>query len=578
MTVWWERYPWLLDTEKRALEELGCVWKIDAAAFERGSLRIDCEVDHEGRMFHMLAEYPGTYPYFPPHVVLLNHEYARHQNPTGKNLCLLAREGRDWEPGNDTLAGLLKYQFPVIHAINTLQCHDERVVDEEDRVGEALSSFVPAASGASIIVPDDIPSSELTCGQMDVLARPLDHDFDKSPSINGMVSAIRDRRGTTVVKAAVKAPAFKEKVAGFWLRLPDRPSSQVARKPKLLVELMSASVPEFVSALNRAKAGHVLALGFVYPDELGWRQTSDDWLFLCIRVQRPAKRSQGAKYQIAFLSTDWGGPSALIRRAPALKALHDKSVFMIGLGSIGSPMAMQLARAGVKNLDLLDCDSLQVGNTIRWALGWEYAAAHKATAMADHIAAHYPYTQAKPHDMYIGGPNAVGDASDYERLRCLAESSDLIVDASANHRVSHFLSDLAKELEIPFLWLTTTHGAAGGVVGRVIPKQGSGCWQCFQYALADESIPLPADTGAEEIQPGGCSQATFIGAGVDSDEVAILASRLAVATLAKHSCSSYPDFLWNVAIGSFLQDGHSIAPEWKTSTLPIHSRCRQCNP
>ncbi|MFZ2170237.1 MAG: hypothetical protein WAW61_11440, partial [Methylococcaceae bacterium] len=161
--------------------------------------------------------------------------------------------------------------------------------------------------------------------------------------------------------------------------------------------------------------------------------------------------------------------------------------------------------------------------------------------------------------------------------RMVSEQVDLIIDASASHRVSHFLADIAQELGKPYLWLTTTHGASGGVVGRIIPGKTDGCWHCFQHRLADGSIRLPADTGGEEIQPGGCSQPTFIGAGIDSDEIALLAARLAIATLSRGEPNGYPDFSWDVSIADMQRAGQSIVPDWTPYTLETSTTCTACN-
>src|SRR3546814_20646004 len=74
------------------------------------------------------------------------------------------------------------------------------------------------------------------------------------------------------------------------------------------------------------------------------------------------------------------------------------------------------------------------------------------------------------------------------------------MDSSANQRISYFLSDRTEELGKQYVWLTTTHGAAGGVVGRVVPSKTKGCWHCFQHGLFDKSIRLPANNGSAEVQ------------------------------------------------------------------------------
>lgn len=582
MNGWWSRYPAAFEAEKSALDALGCSWSIDEAAWQSGHLVIGVELLHEGQPFRLTAEYPDSYPYFPPQVTLHDRVFPRHQHPVGKNLCLLAREGEEWRPGQDTLAGLLKQQFPVILAINSVDASSDYVANHEDHVGEPLSSFLPTAPNSMIVVPDETPGAEFSCGRLVVNVRALHPGAQEALFVSGMIKAIHDLRGKPIVDVAACVPAFSQSMAGFWLRLPERPSLegliQASDMQKHFLSLMTSSVPDFDKAIQAAKPGQTIIAGFVYSDEVGWRKSADDWLFLAVRVQRKAKRARAMQVQMTFVQVDWGGEDAWMRRAPALLPLRDKSVLVVGLGSLGSPLVLHLARAGVAHLHLIDCDWLQVGNTVRWALGWQYAGFHKAQALALHLAHEYPYTSALPHHLHIGSPNMPGEMTDYQRLRSLGEACDLIIDATANHRVSHFLADLARELGKPFLWLTTTHGAVGGVVGRVVPGKTVGCWHCFQHGLADGSIPMPADSGGEAIQPGGCSQATFIGAGLDSDEVALLASRLAVATLASGAEGGYPDFGWNVAVADFCRDGFSIAPEWTTSLLHIHPNCAHCNP
>ena len=175
-------------------------------------------------------------------------------------------------------------------------------------------------------------------------------------------------------------------------------------------------------------------------------------------------------------------------------------------------------------------------------------------------------------------PNPPADQpSQYEILERLIIESDIVIDAAASYRVSHFLADLAQEHGKPYLWLTTTHGAAGGVVGRVQPSKNRGCWHCFQRGLADGSIHLPADAGTDEVQPGGCSQPTFIGAGIDSDVIANQAARLAAATLCSGEDAGYPDFAWDVAVADLQRDGLSIAPEWTTHVLAARQDCPDCS-
>ena len=168
--------------------------------------------------------------------------------------------------------------------------------------------------------------------------------------------------------------------------------------------------------------------------------------------------------------------------------------------------------------------------------------------------------------------------SDYDFLRQRMAEADLVIDGTANYRVSHLLADIARRERKPYLWLTTTPGAAGGVVGRVVPGRTAGCWHCFQHALRAGEVMAPADHGSPHVQPRGCVHPTFVAAGIDSDEVSALAARVAVATLVAQTgeAGQESDFAWDVAVGDLFEGKRRSAGLWKTYALNVHPQCVMC--
>ncbi|WP_080484090.1 ThiF family adenylyltransferase [Burkholderia cenocepacia] len=581
MSTWWERYPDELSKEKAALEALGYAWSIDQAAMDAGQMVVRVDVPHEGGVLALTAVYPDTYPYFVPMVTTDSVQFQRHQHPLGRNLCLLAREGEDWRPGHDSLATLIREQLPAILGVNSGCMEPDAVAQAEDHAGEPLSSFLPYVPECSVIVPDETPPVEVPAGRLSLLLRSTPAGWPGQCFVNGIVESIADLQGKSLVRFNRRIPSFDRSTNGFWLRLNERPAVNTFESSAIdLYKLVDGRLAPLTKAIQNAKRGEVFIVGLLYPDEVSWRNNADDWVFLAIQVVRETKRSRPAEILPQIVRANWGGEKAWLRRAPFLAPLRTKTALVVGLGSLGSAVVVQLARAGIGGLCLLDDDNLHVGNTVRWALGWQYAGFQKGTALASDIAANYPYTivQSFSH-LRIGAlPNPpAGQPSQYEILERLIIESDIVIDAAASYRVSHFLADLARERGKPYLWLTTTHGAAGGVVGRVQPSKNRGCWHCFQRGLADGSIHLPADAGTDEVQPGGCSQPTFIGAGIDSDVIANQAARLAAATLCSREDAGYPDFAWDVAVADLQRDGLSIAPEWTTHVLAARQDCPDCS-
>ncbi|WP_109479709.1 ThiF family adenylyltransferase [Paraburkholderia sp. C35] len=580
MEAWWIRYPDELGREQCALDALGYSWSIDQVAMDAGQMIVRVEVVHDGGTLALTATYPDSYPYFAPMVTADDAKFARHQHPLGRNLCLLAREGEDWYPGQDSLATLITEQLPAVLAVNREDALSEQVASIEDHVGEPLSSFLPYTQDCVLIVPDGTPPLSVRSGRLELSLREVPPQFNDRCFVSGVVKSVCDVRSTPLVRFETTIPPFNSYARGYWARLDVRPVvSTITAAPQEVFNQAAAVLPELVKAIQAAKRGDVIVVGLVYPDEVSWRTTSDDWIFLAVRVTREARRSQPPDVRADFIRADWGGERAWMRRAPFLTPLRKKRALVVGLGSLGSPLCLQLAKAGIGELRVIDFDVLQVGNTIRWGLGWQYAGFQKTTAVMAHIANEYPYTAASGYNLRIGGVRQGPwdrTRSEYAILRQEIQEADIIVDAAANHRVSHFLADLASEVGKPYVWLTTTHGAAGGIVGRVQPTRTDGCWHCFLRNLADGSIRLPVDEGTDEIQPGGCSQPTFIGAGIDSDAIAHLAARLTVATLNSEEEHGYPDFSWDVAVGDLRRAHMSLAPEWTTYSLGKRHDCAAC--
>jgi len=146
---------------------------------------------------------------------------------------------------------------------------------------------------------------------------------------------------------------------------------------------------------------------------------------------------------------------------------------------------------------------------------------------------------------------------------------DLIVDATAELGVQHFVSDLARAKAIPYICTSTTPGAWGGIVGRILLGQGKGCWKCLQHSLNDGTIVPPPYQDDGTVQPHGCADPTFTGRGFDIGQVALSTARLAVETVLEH------EIPWDIEVIAFRdrETGNMMVPSWKTYTLERHPDC-----
>lgn len=319
MSHWWDRYPEQFEAERAGLDSLGHPWSIDASAKQAGLLVIHIDIPYESEKLHLVATYPTSYPYFPPVVTLPDKILPRHQQPVAKNLCLLARDGEEWRPGQDTLALLLEKQLPQLLQVNSSKATPDFVAENEDHVGEPFASFLVYPPHCAIIVPDETPSATSEYGTLELKLRPEPPGWNnKFMFVNGAVVAIGDSSAKPLIECVAVIPAFSENKKGYWARLEKRPDMAEAGDQGHFVQYMIGKVPEFSKSLQSAPKGKIFILGFVYADEVSWRSCADDWFFMAVRIDIPAKRSRQAVYTMQFIRADWGGEEAWLRRAPML--------------------------------------------------------------------------------------------------------------------------------------------------------------------------------------------------------------------------------------------------------------------
>jgi molybdopterin/thiamine biosynthesis adenylyltransferase len=158
-------------------------------------------------------------------------------------------------------------------------------------------------------------------------------------------------------------------------------------------------------------------------------------------------------------------------------ALATRKVVIVGLGSGGSPIALDLARAGVGHFTLIDFDRLELGNISRHVCGVSDLGRYKTLAVRDQILQKNPYAVVRTMEVNVNQAlrqveDAVGD-------------SDLLVVASDNDQSRFNLNQMSLNTSKVALYGRAITRAAGGDVLRVRPWTGP-CYNCvFSSGLID---------------------------------------------------------------------------------------------
>lgn len=147
--------------------------------------------------------------------------------------------------------------------------------------------------------------------------------------------------------------------------------------------------------------------------------------------------------------------------------IKNLKVGIIGLGSVGSKVAVSLARSGVKNFYLVDHDILLPENLCRNQLEWGDVGEHKVHTVKKSIHRILPATNIETSIFNIGGQES---NSALENILRKLGQSDLIVDTTANPEAFNLLSYSAKQHGIPMVWGEVLAGGIGALAARCRPN------------------------------------------------------------------------------------------------------------
>jgi molybdopterin/thiamine biosynthesis adenylyltransferase len=148
------------------------------------------------------------------------------------------------------------------------------------------------------------------------------------------------------------------------------------------------------------------------------------------------------------------------------RKLLSSSVLVLGVGGLGSPVAMYLAAAGVGRLGLLDGDRIDLSNLQRQIIHPDAARGRlKAEVAAERAAELNPDVEVVPHTLTLSRDNALELFADY----------DLVVDGTDNFQTRYLANDAAY-----LLGKSLVHGSIFRFEGQVsdfVP--GGGCYRCL---------------------------------------------------------------------------------------------------
>lgn len=566
---WEARFPGRFQAEAAALNAQGVEWQVDRRRLDRGQFAVQLKWPLDSDItLDLLAIYPDSFPYTRPQVFLRGglDEFPRlHVSPMEGNLCLLGRDTGQWDP-ELTLNQLLAEQLE-----DTV-----RGSDNEDPQAEPVEVWWNAlcSAGSYCLVDSAWTVGNARHGKMKFRYQTgSTHKGGISePSMRAYISEICNAEGR--VLQTWQAPLPQELLADCkeveirWVRLdePILPDKDLGGQLRALRESQPTLKSLKMHTFEPGKVFETFAI--LAEGEISFSQKGLTWVMPITTGPIAAFKEKGKKKATTtFLPVLRAGEMDIGIRVPATATLRDKRVLIIGAGAIGAPLALELARSGCRELNLLEHDRLEPGNTIRWPLGAEFWGQTKLEALREAIIRSYPSCNVSCHQHYLGAADLRGTSDEVILGPILAEI-DLVIDASASHSVTALMCDRCREADVPFITMAATPDMTGGFVSRHTAT--GGCYNCLLNAWHHGDLEQPSGWGNDDAltQPAGCAERTFFGASYDLQELSLQTARLAVATL--NGAGTQGSIVQTVELH---QDHSGLPPSWRSEALPHHQEC-----
>ncbi|MEM9921925.1 MAG: ThiF family adenylyltransferase [Bacteroidota bacterium] len=239
---------------------------------------------------------------------------------------------------------------------------------------------------------------------------------------------------------------------------------------------------------------------------------------------------------------------AILPRSGASIDLQKKKALIIGCGSVGSHLAIMLAKAGIGSLSLVDADELKYENVHRYAIGMQYSGKKKVEALKEYLSANLLYTKVTTY------PNSIENLMDGTELNI--DQHNLVISAVGDPTVNFLLCQ--QKWKIPFVigW-NEALGIGGHAVIRFPEKEG--CYRC----LFRNGYNIASFAAKEQPKPFhkkhlGCGEVFTPYTALDSIRTSELMARLSINYL-KNKLDKAQILSWKGDTLDFCQQGFQLS-------------------
>jgi molybdopterin/thiamine biosynthesis adenylyltransferase len=214
------------------------------------------------------------------------------------------------------------------------------------------------------------------------------------------------------------------------------------------------------------------------------------------------------------------------------EALFEKSVLIIGLGSGGSPIAVELAKSGVGHFLLVDHDRLEIHNVVRHSCGLGDLGRFKTKAVRDLILEKSPGASVECYQNMV-------TLEWHDELESLINECHIVLCCTDNRESRLLVNSLALAAKKTVIYGGAFRRAYGGQVVVVCPEE-TFCYQCFIDLMPDQASnqEIASEEQAEAIAYADMPVAVEPGLSNDILPISQLCVKLTITQLLKGSSST----------------------------------------
>lgn len=549
--AWFLDDPGRLAREKEAVEILGSEadWLRGTVWGLGGGLNLNAVIRAGGHDYEVTMTYPEVFPATPPVVRPKDRDarWSEHQWGRGGSLCL------EWGPDN--------WQPGITGAEMLESAH--RLLSTENPLGKGPSLEVPSRHRTS--VGQELSGKLL---RFYVGGDLLSYLTELPDGAEGTVEAFLEKQGESyvcVIRRLLPSGLTVWEDPSVPATLYDEmdemgpPAGLLYNTHLDAGDIRSAkNVRDLEGLLAEASHGEV-TLGAAGPHPQGLKKRPDVVL-LADAAGEPhlfMLFADGDVLKAAAVRSEVHEPNP---RLPAdFARTTDKTVGVVGLGSMGGKLAASLARSGVRKFVLVEADVLLPENLVRNDLDWRDVGQHKVHAAKRRLELVAPGVEVEVHDLNLTGQES--NANVAAALKRLG-GCDLIVDATADPGVFNLLAHAAKTYARPMVWAKVYAGGIGGLVARSRPGLDPAPGKmraAYHEAIVDS--PEPAQAGDEPYAAEGEGGEPLAASDADVSVVAGHAANLALDTVLRTEDSAYPNSMYLVGLRAgwlFEQPFHNV--------------------